>query len=73
MTDDRVRFTDDQAAWSKASCVRQNYWKDDAILKIVPKGLYNPNIRSKVSFRTQKIATHSCNVFYEISYDQYDT
>ena len=44
MTDDRVRFTDDQAAWSKASCVRQNYWKDDAILKIVPKGLYNPNI-----------------------------
>ena len=39
MTDDRVRFTDDQAAWSKASCVKQNYWKDDAILKIVPKGL----------------------------------
>ena len=38
MTDDRVRFTDDQAAWSKASCVKQNYWKDDAILKIVPKG-----------------------------------
>ena len=44
MTDDRVRFTDDQAAWSKASCVRQNYWKDDAILKIVPKGFYSSQI-----------------------------
>ena len=29
MTDDRVRFTDDQAAWSKASCVKRGYWSDE--------------------------------------------
>lgn len=50
MTDDRVRFTDDQAAWSKASCVKQNYWKDDAILKIVPKGSSQSNPNS-ISFK----------------------
>ena len=38
MSDDRVRFTDDQAAWSKASSVKLNYWDDEAIMKIVPKG-----------------------------------
>jgi len=35
---DRVIATDDQAALSKASCVRQGYWKDDALLKLIPKG-----------------------------------
>ena len=32
MTDDRVRFTDDQAAWSKASCVKRGYWEDKVLL-----------------------------------------
>ena len=54
MSDHRVRFTDDQAAWSKASCVKQNYWDDDAILKIVPKG--KPRRKTKVHFGHYKLA-----------------
>lgn len=34
----RVVATDDQAALSKASCVRRNYWKDDALLALIHKG-----------------------------------
>ena len=34
----RVVATDDQAALSKASCVRRKYWSDDALLKLIPKG-----------------------------------
>jgi len=38
MTDDRVRFTDDQAAWSKTSSVKRGYWDDQALVKCIPKG-----------------------------------
>jgi hypothetical protein len=35
MTDaSRVIATDDQAALSKASCVRLGYWEDEALLKV---------------------------------------
>ena len=52
MTDDRVRFTDDQAAWSKASCVNQNYWKDEALMKIVPKGNLRKLLQWLLFFRS---------------------
>ena len=33
-----VIATDDHAAFAKASCVKKGYWKDDALLKLIPKG-----------------------------------
>jgi hypothetical protein len=53
----RVVATDDQAALSKSSCVRQNYWNDDFLLKIIKKSpRRSPIIHSGYYVRHQVIS-----------------
>ena len=54
---DRVVATDDQAALSKASSVRQKYWKDDFLSKLITKSpRRSPIIHYSYSVRHQVLA-----------------
>lgn len=76
MTDDRVRFTDDQAAWSKASCVKRGYWKDE-VCKTKSSFFitlnFNQGPHTMHTKRTTPFANHPCHVLYATQTGRYNT
>ena len=72
MTDDRVRFTDDQAAWSKASCVKRGYWKDEVLLLLISTINIKLGPYTMHTKRAATLANHSCYVFYATQTGRYN-